>query len=524
MSWWKPTERERWARPVGVARTGRFVGLPAIDSRGRELYETALPRGVRVPRFTPERPPANFWMPPHELQRHIFVPGQIILGKFAESFLGHLDDRPMITIAGARAGKTSTVLEPNLYLYPGSMLVLDPKGELARTAPLRRALGHQVYALDPFGASDEPGACFNALGEIDLDSWTALDDVKAITHALIVDSGDARSQHWNDSARALLLGITLLTLTLPEPERNLVTVRELLSLTYPRLLHAVKAAVRAARTRKLDEAYFDENRIAVQTLLRTMSRQGRRFGGILAAIGNRFLGTPQTERGSIFSTAAAQTDFLDSLPLRHISTRSDFQLSALRADRPTTIYLSLPVGRMESHYRWLRLVVQLACIRLEKMGTYPRGRAPILFMMEEFATLGHMEIMERAAAYFPGFGVKLWVVLQDKKQLERYYPNSTETFLGNAGLIQCFANGDQPTLEYVSRRLERLIEPFELRTAFSRARFTQLLMMEGEPPAAAVRLEHKDVAVIRERLARRVAAHLQQTPLALPALRALPRS
>jgi type IV secretion system protein VirD4 len=252
----------------------------------------------------------------------------------------------------------------------------------------------------------------------------------------------------------------------------------------------------------------------VQTLLRTMSRAGHRFGGILSAIGNRFLGTPQTERGSIFSTAAVNTDFLDSLPLRDISTHSDFELDGLRGQRPVTIYLCLPVSRMESHYRWLRLVVQLACIALERMGAYPRDRAPILFMMEEFATLGHMEIMERAAAYFPGFGVKLWAVLQNVTQLTRYYQSSWETFLGNAGLIQCFANGDEETLGYIARRVARLIEPFELRTAFARRRFTQLLMMEGEPPAAAMRLEHEDVAAIRDQLgsARRFA---QAPPRAL---------
>ena len=32
--------------------------------------------------------------------------------------------------------------------------------------------------------------------------------------------------------------------------------------------------------------------------------------------------------------------------------------------------------------------------------------------------------------------------------------------------IQCFANGDQSTLDYIARRLENLIAPFELRTAF----------------------------------------------------------
>ena len=93
--------------------------------------------------------------------------------------------------------------------------------------------------------------------------------------------------------------------------------------------------------------------------------------------------------------------------------------------------------------------------------------------------------------------------MQDTTQLERYYKSSWETFLGNAGLVQCFANGDQSTLDYIARRLEQLVAPFELRTAFSRQRFSQLLMIEGEPPAAAIRLEHEDVAAIRAQIGRR---------------------
>jgi len=118
-----------------------------------------------------------------------------------------------------------------------------------------------------------------------------------------------------------------------------------------------------------------------------------------------------------------------------------------------------------------------------------------------------MEIMERAAAHFPGFGVKLWAVLQDTTQLRRYYRSSWETFLGNAGLVQCFANGDQSTLNYIAHRLEHLAEPFELRTAFSRERFSQLLMFEGKRPAAAIRREHDDVAAIRDHIIR----HAQKT-------------
>lgn len=249
-----------------------------------------------------------------------------------------------------------------------------------------------------------------------------------------------------------------------------------------------------------DKEFYVQNRTSLEALLLAMANSGDRFGGILSAIGERFIGTPPSERGSIVSTAAAQTDFLDSLPLRRISLRSDFPLVSLAGDRPTTIYLCLPVRAMASHYRWLRMIVQQACTTLEKLGPYPRHKPPILFMMEEFTTLGHMDIMERAAAYFPGFGVKLWAVLQDTTQLRRYYQNSWETFLGNAGVLQSFANSDQTTLDYLADRMQGLIKPFEMRTAFSRESGAQLLLFEGRPPAAALRLEHADVAAIRERV------------------------
>jgi type IV secretion system protein VirD4 len=498
---WLKSERQKWATPAGNTADDLRPALPNFDPLSRELFERALPRGVLLPRLDPDRPRENYWMSPHQLLRHRYVPGQLIIGKLAGTFLGHMDDRPIVTIAGARAGKSSTVLEPNLYLYPGSLLALDPKGELSRlAAKFRRAMGHNVYVLDPFGASGEPTACFNPLAELDPDSAMLVDDIAAITNALVVDEADGRSQHWNDSARMLLVGIILLTLTLEPAERNLVTVRELLCLTYPALaITARREADLYMKTQEEKEAYFNKNAAAVKTLLHLMVRSRRGlYAGIMEAVGNRFLGTPPGELGSIFSTAAAHTDFLDSLPLRRTLLRSDFRLSTLRAARPASIFLSLPVTRMERHFRYQRLVVQLACNALERMGTYPRDRPPILFMMEEFATLGYMKVMEHAAAYFPGFGIKLHAVLQDITQLQRHYKSSWQTIIGNAGLVQLFANGDEETLRYAAGRMARLIAPFELRTAFSRQRFSQLLLMEGLPPAAALRLDHSDVARIRE--------------------------
>jgi type IV secretion system protein VirD4 len=484
------------------------VGLPALEPLANRLYGEQLPRGVLVPRPAGDRPPVNTWMRPAEVMQMRYQPGQIVLGKLGGQPLGWLDDRPMVTIAGARAGKTSTVLKPNLFSYPGSMFVLDPKAELAReTAAVRAACGHQVYVLDPFGQSGIASARFNVLAEIDRGADTVVDDVTAIAEAIIPDEGDSKNRHWTDSARTLLTGVILFALTLPPPERNLVAVRQLLTLNHPALVAAVKWASRKAELADVnDREHFVDNVTAVEALLRAMASRTSAFGGILAAIGKRFLNTPTNERGSVFSTAAANTDFLQSLPLGRISRTSDFSLGALRNGRPTTVYVVLPVGRLESHFRWLRLIVQQLCTTLESFGPYPRDRLPILLMLEEFAVLGHMAIMEKAAAYFPGFGLKLWAVLQDLTQLHRYYHNGWETFLGNAGVVQCFANGDQTTLDYIQRRTAGLIQPFELRTALSRNGHGQLLMLEGQPPVAALRLEHSDVDAIREGVLRHARA------------------
>ncbi len=81
--------------------------------------------------------------------------------------IGRADDRHMITVAGSRAGKSSTVLIPNLKRHPGSCVVLDPKGELARaTAAHRTRLGQRVFVLDPFGEVVPRSSCHNPFAEL----------------------------------------------------------------------------------------------------------------------------------------------------------------------------------------------------------------------------------------------------------------------------------------------------------------------------------------------------------------------
>jgi type IV secretion system protein VirD4 len=64
-----------------------------------------------------------------------------------------------------------------------------------------------------------------------------------------------------------------------------------------------------------------------------------------------------------------------------------------------------------------------------------------------------MAVIEKAAGYAAGFGVKLWAVLQDLQQLEALYPKSWQTFLANAGAVQVFGVSDHTTTAYISKAL-----------------------------------------------------------------------
>ena len=73
---------------------------------------------------------------------------------------------------------------------------------------------------------------------------------------------------------------------------------------------------------------------------------------------------------------------------------------------------------MGTHGRWLRLMIGLFLERMQRNLKPPACGAPVLFLLEEFFTLGPMPSIEKAAGYAAGFGVKLWAILQDLQQLK----------------------------------------------------------------------------------------------------------
>ncbi len=158
------------------------------------------------------------------------------------------------------------------------------------------------------------------------------------------------------------------------------------------------------------------------------------------------------ELRSVRSTAETQTAILDSRRLISAMETGEppFTLDEL-ATRPTTLYLVLPVDRLQTHGRWLRLILTMAIRAIARQPEPPA--MPVVFLLDEMGTIGGLSMIEQAFGLMAGLGIRIWAFLQDVNQLKRDYPQSWETFISNASVVQALKVADDSTSDYLSKLL-----------------------------------------------------------------------
>lgn len=388
------------------------------------------------------------------------------------------DNGHMLTFAPTGAGKGVSAVIPNLLMYPGSVVVIDPKGENAFvTARRRKELGQAVHILDPFGkvASKYPSAAFNPLDWIDIDGDDAAEDVALLAEALA--PGDTKGDpFWNNEARAMISGLLLHIAAHEPPEkRNLGRLRELLSLP-------------PAEWRGL------------------LEQMGKSENELVRGAGNRIAQKPEKEMGSVISTAHSHTHFLDSPRVRAVLSKTTVDFRTLKKE-PASIYLVLPAEQLQNQGRWLRLMIT-SLLRAMARDEAPapgetgqkitRPKHDVLFLLDEFAALGHLSSIKTAFGLMRGYGLKLWPILQDLPQLQGLYKDDWQTFIANAGAIQVFGTNDRATAEYVSKMIGTETVDTASKT-YSQAGASESMGLAGRPlmmPDEVMRIEKEQSLVL----------------------------
>ena len=232
-----------------------------------------------------------------------------------------------------------------------SIVVIDPKGELAAVTAAWRRTVSDVVVLNPFGLHvgqypDLASAGFNPLASLDPLAPTFYDDAKGLAEALIVVEGDPQ-RHFPESARGLITA----------------------AIMWERKLHGENASLKRVRmmlTEREQLETIDGERVPVAGLryiAKMMSDAASQFpdhgGWQIASLASRFAAEFSNETRGIQSTLDTQTGWILSDPLAGDLERNGIDFRALK-QKPSTVYVTLPGERLREHATWLRLVIAWA--------------------------------------------------------------------------------------------------------------------------------------------------------------------
>ena len=340
-------------------------------------------------------------------------------------------DSHLILVAPARSGKFTDVLSHALSEYRGSVIVIDPKGQVAAVTKKRRAELGDVIVLSPFEEGLPrrlpqllgPSKSYNPMMLLNPKSSSFEVECDSMAETLIAKDTESRDGgFFTDNARRGVAGIIMELKSSDlyrEDEQNLARVCEIMC----------------------SDELFTFSRRAVQpggnpfvkTRLSQFAREGaEQSNGVR----------------EIITTAEGQLSFIAGTALNNVLKRSDFRFDDLKR-RPTTVYLVLPAKFLSPCRRWFRLVIGAA---VEELISTQKGRVPVLCIIDEFAQLGRVPVIETAMSEAAGHGLQLWPILQNIPQLVGLYGrDGWKTFMSGAQIQQFYAPREDDTADYVSK-------------------------------------------------------------------------
>lgn len=192
------------------------------------------------------------------------------------------------------------------------------------------------------------------------------------------------------------------------------------------------------------------HRVPIDELCGLMASKTDIAYGVVSSVGSQFLNNVnEKELGSILSTAQRATNFLDNPGIKRTITKSDFKLSML-PDQIMSVYLIMPQDQVSDFRAYIRVFFDLAISSLTSRKK--RGKYEVLFLLDELAQIGFLEIIPKAISFIKGIGGQLWLFFQSYAQMQNIYGKDADTILGNSTQIFYGCN-DNKTAELISKSL-----------------------------------------------------------------------
>jgi len=347
--------------------------------------------------------------------------GGVLLGKYNKKFIIADGYQHVLLFAPTGSGKGVGFVIPNLLFWRDSVIIHDIKLEnYELTSGWRRDKLNQKVVLwnpaDPDGISH----CYNPMDWISKKPGQMVDDVQKICSFLLPEQ-----EFWQNEARALMTGIMLYLVSGDDDK--------------PTTLGEV------VRTLRNDDVVYN-----LAVVLDTM---GKKIHPVAYMNIASYLQKPDKERGSVTSTANSSLELWSNPLIDTTTATSDFNLHEFKLS-PHTAYVGLTPDNIARLKPLMGMFYQQAAAFFTAKMPQPHEKFGVLLMMDEFPTLGKMEQFLAGIAYFRGYRVRLFLIIQDTEQLKGIYEESgMNSFLSNSTYRITFAANNMETANLISQLL-----------------------------------------------------------------------
>ncbi|TWI28196.1 type IV secretory system conjugative DNA transfer family protein [Paracoccus sulfuroxidans] len=329
-----------------------------------------------------------------------------------------------LVVAPTRAGKGVGYVNPNVLMFPGSVVVLDVKGEIFEaTSRHRVSMGDEVFRFSPFDFAHSSHR-YNPLERVARVMHPAerYTELAKIADYFLTVSEKGNAGDFLSEGRQLFVAAGLLAI-----ERGRPTLGEI-----NRILFGQGASQGAYAAHALEVKHPN----AAETFRKFSAYDGKVLSSHASVLGGAGM--------ALWNNPAV--DFATS--------GNDFSFSDLRR-RPMAVYLVVNADSIETLAPLIRLVFgELIATLRATMPDPEREPWPVKMVLDEFDQLGRMKIVVQALKQLAGHGARVSIITQSIPGLENIYSKEERLSIESAcGMKLYLAANDKMTANEISELL-----------------------------------------------------------------------
>ncbi len=341
----------------------------------------------------------------------------VLLGNSPRGYLCADGFQHVLLFAPTGSGKGVGFVIPNLLWWQDSVVVHDIKLEnYELTSGYRQKVLKQKVYLWNAASPDGVTHCYNPFDWVSTKMGQMVDDIQKISNLLCPEQ-----EFWENEARSLFVGVSLYLLACKDKVASLGEV---------------------VRTLRSDDVVYN-----LAVVLDTMGKEIHPVSYMNLAA---FLQKADKERSGVISTLNSKLELWTNPLIDAATASSDFDFNKIKKER-MTIYVGLTPDNIDRLKPLMQIFYQQAAQIMTKHMPRPDEPVGVMLLMDEFPTLGNMAQFKQGIAYFRGYKVRLFLIIQDTEQLKDIYEEAgMNSFLANSTYRVTFAANTVQTAELIS--------------------------------------------------------------------------